>query len=112
MFRFPSGPVLSSLRSSELGGRHSSWSDGGSFRPKRISCELPKGSQLFYASIAAAAKALCCRGLGAFDFGQGALSLGIWFSESDAHGRLDVLFAGETMLGVFSVAGEANVQGS
>jgi hypothetical protein len=40
-------------------------------RPKRISCELPKGSQLFYASIATAAKALCCRGLAAFDFGQG-----------------------------------------
>ena len=40
-------------------------------RPKRISCELPKGSQLFYASIATAAKALCCRGLAALDFGQG-----------------------------------------
>ena len=42
-------------------------------RPKRISCELPKGSQLFYASIATAARALCCRGLAAFDFGPGAL---------------------------------------
>ena len=38
-------------------------------RPKRICCELPKGSQLFYALIATAARAFCCRGLAAFDFG-------------------------------------------
>jgi hypothetical protein len=49
-------------------------------RPKRISCELPKGSQLFYASIATAATVLCGKEFANSEGRYGSTSLGIRFS--------------------------------